>query len=67
MTRQGVTQHLDVLEAEPGGRAVARAREIALPQPRTAAADYDRWIRKFERPRLRVLRDLKHRLEDDAQ
>jgi hypothetical protein len=26
---------------------------------------YDRWIRKFERPRLKALSDLKHRLEED--
>ena len=28
---------------------------------------YDRWICKFERPRLKALRDLKHRLEDGAK
>jgi hypothetical protein len=26
---------------------------------------YDRWIAKFERPRLKALRELKSRLEDD--
>ena len=28
---------------------------------------YDRWIRKFERPRLKALRDLKRRLEEDGE
>jgi len=28
---------------------------------------YDRWIRKFEGPRLKALRDLKHHLEDEEK
>jgi hypothetical protein len=28
---------------------------------------YDRWICKFERPRLEALRDLKRRLEDGGK
>jgi hypothetical protein len=28
---------------------------------------YDRWICKFERPRLKALRDLKRRLEDGGK
>lgn len=28
---------------------------------------YERWIRKFERPRLKALRDLKRRLEKDGE
>jgi hypothetical protein len=28
---------------------------------------YDRWICKFERPRLKALRDLKRRLEEDGE
>ena len=68
MTRQAVTQHLGVLE--DAGLVVTqwRGREKlhflnAVPLQEI----YDRWIRKFERPRLKALRDLKRRLEDDGE
>jgi DNA-binding transcriptional ArsR family regulator len=64
MTRQAVTQHLSVLE---GAHLVVtnwRGREKlhflnAVPLQEV----YDRWIRKFERSRLKAMRDLKRRLE----
>ncbi len=64
MTRQGVTQHLALLEAANLIAVQWRGREKlhflnAVPLQRI----YDRWIAKFERPRLRALSELKHRLE----
>ena len=65
MTRQGVTQHLGVLEAANLVAVQWRGREKlhflnAVPLQEI----YDRSIRKFERPRLEALRDLKRRLEE---
>ena len=64
MTRQAVTQHLAILEA--AGLVVTqwRGREKlhfinAVPLQEI----YDRWISKFERSRVKAMRDLKHRLE----
>jgi len=64
MTRQGVTQHLHVLE-EAGLVAVRwQGREkLHFLNPVPLQEIYDRWIRRFERPRLRALRELKRRLE----
>ena len=70
MTRQGVTQHLALLE---GANLVVvhwRGREkLHFLNPVPLQEIYERWIRKFEKPRLRALSDLKHRLEegDDPQ
>ncbi len=65
MTRQGVTQHLDVLEAANLMVVRWRGREkLHFLNPVPLQEIYDRWIYKFERPRLKALRDLKRRLED---
>jgi len=65
MTRQAVTQHLDVLEAASLVATTWRGREkLHFINTVPLQAIYDRWIRKFERPRLRALRDLKERLEE---
>src|SRR5579864_9489801 len=68
MTRQGVTQHLALLE---GANLVAvkwRGREkLHFLNPVPLQEIYDRWIRKFEKPRLKALQDLKHRLEEGTQ
>jgi DNA-binding transcriptional ArsR family regulator len=67
MTRQGVTQHLAVLEAANLVAVLWRGREkLHFLNPVPLQLIYDRWIRKFERPRLKALRDLKRRLEDDG-
>ena len=68
MTRQAVAQHLGLLE-EAGLLATAwRGREkLHFLNPVPLQHIYDRWIRKFERPRLKALRDLKHRLEEDVE
>src|ERR1041384_1392169 len=66
MTRQGVTQHLAVLEAANLVAVEWRGREkLHFLNPVPLQEIYDRWIRKFERPRLKALRDLKRRLEED--
>jgi DNA-binding transcriptional ArsR family regulator len=64
MTRQGVTQHLDVLEQAQLVVTVRRGREkLHFLNPVPLQDIYDRWISKFEKPRLKALSDLKRRLE----
>jgi len=64
MSRQGVTQHLAVLEAANLVAVQWRGREkLHFLNPVPLDEIYYRWIRKFERPRLKALRDLKRRLE----
>src|SRR5271166_3236046 len=64
MTRQGVTQHLDLLEAANLVASVRRGREkLHFLNPVPLQEITERWIAKFERPRLKALSDLKQRLE----
>jgi DNA-binding transcriptional ArsR family regulator len=64
MTRQAVTQHLDVLEAANLVATARRGREkLHFLNPVPLQEIYDRWIAKFERPRLKALTYLKRRLE----
>jgi DNA-binding transcriptional ArsR family regulator len=64
MTRQAVTQHLTVLENAELVVTTRRGREkLHFLNPMPLQHIYDRWIMKFERPRLKALRDLKRRLE----
>jgi DNA-binding transcriptional ArsR family regulator len=64
MTRQGVTQHLDVLEAANLVATVRRGREkLHFLNPVPLQEIYERWIAKFEKPRLKALSNLKKRLE----
>jgi DNA-binding transcriptional ArsR family regulator len=64
MTRQGVTQHLDVLEAANLVVTLKRGREkLHFLNPVPLQQIYDRWIAKFEKSRLTALGDLKRRLE----
>ena len=68
MTRQGVTQHLAVLEAAHLIAVERRGREkLHFLNPVPLQQIYERWIRKFERPRLKALHDLKRRLEEDGE
>ena len=56
MTRQGVTQHLDVLEAANLVATVWRGREkLHFLNPVPLQEIYERWIAKFEKPRLKAL------------
>lgn len=64
MTRQGVTQHLAVLEAANLVATVRRGREkLHFLNPVPLQEIYDRWIAKFEKPRLKALGNLKRRME----
>jgi DNA-binding transcriptional ArsR family regulator len=68
MSRQAVAKHLAVLEranlvvSERRGR---EKRHFINPVPINAIAE--RWILKFERPRLDALSSLKRELEGDRQ
>jgi DNA-binding transcriptional ArsR family regulator len=64
MTRQAVTQHLDVLEAANLIATVRRGREkLHFLNPVPLHQIYERWIAKFDKPRLKALSALKRRLE----
>ena len=64
MTRQAVSQHLDVLEGADLIVTAWRGREkLHFLNPVPLQEIYDRWIRKFERSRLKAIHDLKRRLE----
>jgi len=66
ITRQAVTKHLAILEAANLVATRRRGREklhFINPVPINEIAE--RWIGKFERPRLAALSDLKRTLEGD--
>lgn len=66
MTRQGVSQHLQVLQDANLVAVVRRGREkLHYLNPVPLHEITERWIEKFERSRLGALRDLKRRLEED--
>jgi DNA-binding transcriptional ArsR family regulator len=66
MTRQGVTQHLAVLEAANLVATLRRGREkLHFLNPVPLQQIYERWIAKFEKPRLKALAQLKRRMEKD--
>jgi DNA-binding transcriptional ArsR family regulator len=55
MTRQAVTQHLNVLEAATLVMTRWRGREkLHFLNPAPLQEIYDRWIAKFERPRAKA-------------
>ncbi len=64
MTRQAVTQHLAVLEAARLVVTMRRGREkLHFLNSVPLQEIYDRWIRRFERSRLRAMHEMKRRLE----
>ena len=66
MSRQAVSKHLAILEAANLVAAVKRGREkLHYLNPVPIHEIAERWIGKFERDRLRVLNDLKKKLEDN--
>jgi DNA-binding transcriptional ArsR family regulator len=68
MTRQSVTQHLDVLETANLVATRWRGREkLHFLNPVPLQDIYERWISKFEKPRLKALHDLKRRLEGEQK
>jgi uncharacterized protein YndB with AHSA1/START domain/DNA-binding transcriptional ArsR family regulator len=65
MARQSVTQHLSLLEAANLVTTVRRGREkLHYLNPVPLHELQERWIDKFERPRLRALRAMKRRAEE---
>ena len=65
MTRQGVTQHLAVLEAANLIAVQRRGREkLHFLNPVPLHEIYERWIGKYESHRLQALSDLKKGLEE---
>ena len=64
MTRQGVTQHLRILEVANLVATTWRGREkLHFLNPVPLQEIYARWISTFERPRLKALDQLKRQLE----
>ncbi len=64
MTRQAVTKHLVLLESANLVTTVWRGREkLHFLNPVPLHEIYERWISKYERPRLQALSDLKRSLE----
>jgi len=66
MTRQAVTKHLRLLEEATLVTTVRRGREkLHYLNPMPIHEIADRWIGKYERGRLRVLAELKVKLEGE--
>jgi DNA-binding transcriptional ArsR family regulator len=64
MTRQAVAKHLALLESANLVATVWRGREkLHFLNPVPLHEIYERWISKYERPRLQALSDLKKSLE----
>lgn len=64
MSRQAVTQHLQVLEDANLVATIVRGREkLHYLNPVPIHEVFERWIRKFEKPRLRALGEFKQQLE----
>ena len=64
MTRQAVTKHLRLLEQANLVAIVWRGREkLHYLNPVPLHEIYERWIGKYDRPRLQALSDLKKSLE----
>jgi DNA-binding transcriptional ArsR family regulator len=67
MTRQAVTKHLGVLEEANLVAVVWRGREkLHYLNPVPIHDIAERWIGKFERGRLRILAELKEKLEGET-
>lgn len=66
MARQSTTQHLDVLQAANLVTTVRRGRErLHYLNPVPLWAIQERWIERFERPRLGALSTIKRRAEEE--
>ncbi|MFZ6712288.1 ArsR/SmtB family transcription factor [Undibacterium sp. TC9W] len=64
MARQSVTQHLGLLEEANLISVERQGREkLHYFNPIPIHEIYERWIRKFERPHLEAMHDLKTKLE----
>jgi DNA-binding transcriptional ArsR family regulator len=68
MARQSVTQHLELLESANLLATRWRGREkLHFLNPVPLHEIYERWLSKFEKPRLKALHELKRRLEGELQ
>ena len=68
MTRQSATQHLELLEAANLVTTRRQGREkLHYLNPVPLHEVYERWVRKFETPRLALLADLKRDLEGEGK
>ncbi len=68
MTRQAVTKHLALLESANLVTTVWRGREkLHYLNPAPLHEIYERWIGKYDRPRLEALGDLKKGLEESEK
>ena len=68
MARQSVTQYLGLLEDANLISVQWQGREkLHYFNPVPIQQIYERWIRKFEQPRLEALHDLKRRLEKEKK
>lgn len=68
MTRQSATQHLGLLERANLVTTVRRGREkLHFINPVPLYDIVERWVRKFEMQRLKLLHDLKNELEEDEK
>ena len=68
ITRQAVTKHLKLLEEADLVVTIWRGREkLHYLNPVPLQEITERWIGKFERSRLRMLRDLKKRVEGEQR
>jgi DNA-binding transcriptional ArsR family regulator len=68
MARQSVTQHLSLLEAANLVATQWRGREkLHFLNPVPLQDIYERWLAKFEKPRLKALHNLKVRLEGEKK
>ncbi len=66
MTRQAVTRHLKLLEDATLVVTIWRGREkLHYLNPMPIHEIAERWINKYERARLRVLAELKEKLEGE--
>src|SRR6476646_4246411 len=64
MSRQGVTQHLAQFVVNDPATTERRGREkLHFLNPVPLQHLYERWIAKFEKPRLKALHSLKQKLE----
>jgi uncharacterized protein YndB with AHSA1/START domain/DNA-binding transcriptional ArsR family regulator len=67
MARQSATQHLAVLEAANLISTTRRGREkLHYLNPVPLWSIQERWIERFERPRLRALSAIKHKAEEHS-
>jgi DNA-binding transcriptional ArsR family regulator len=68
MSRQAVTKHLTILEEANLVATLRRGREkLHYLNPAPIHAIAERWLRKYERGRVRVLSELKQILEADDE